>query len=200
MCCLTVCHMEHCELHISTLYCYLISPRFSEFLDCGNREPYSHSATTIICSLQRALEFTAVRVMSFSWIQNSLMPPSSLLLVSMLLETLPVWCDILVNGSTNFHHDTGSFLLKLRVFFLISQKFLILWNRTTSGLVNIFQILLTFRHHVYRTGVPLLSRERFLYIESTNMFHYNVFETCCTISIYSSTKWHVFHNVTIFGL
>ena len=28
---------------------------------------------------------------------------------------------------------------------------------------------------LYRTGVSLLSRERFLYIYSTNIFHYRIF-------------------------
>jgi len=42
-----------------------------------------------------------------------------------------------------------------------------------------------------------LSSWDILYIKSTNT--YNFFETYCTISVYSSTKCRVVHNIIFFG-
>ena len=46
-------------------------------------------------------------------------------------------------------------------------------------------------HPIYRTGVPLVPRERFLYIYSTNIFNY-IFRLSLTIFVYSSPKCRVF--------
>jgi len=53
-------------------------------------------------------------------------------------------------------------------------------------------------HPLYRTGVLLLSREHFYIFNQQIYFIIYFFETCCTISIYPSTKCRVFHNVTFF--
>jgi len=42
---------------------------------------------------------------------------------------------------------------------------------------------------LYSTGVSLLSRERFLYISSTNIFHYLIFVWTCIIDCRPATSW-----------
>jgi hypothetical protein len=53
-------------------------------------------------------------------------------------------------------------------------------------------------HPIYRTGIPLLSRERF-YTFVQQIYFIIFFETCYRISVYSTTICRTFHNVTFFG-
>ena len=50
---------------------------------------------------------------------------------------------------------------------------------------------------IYRMGVKLPSRCPILYL--FNKYSYWIFQTCCIISIFSSSKCHLFHNATLFG-
>jgi hypothetical protein len=105
-------------------------PRFSGFLDCGNWEPYSPTVTTGSCALQPTLEFTAVHVMLFSWMQNSIMSPSGLfwyvrcLKLSELVSThfLIVWLISIV--VRKFPLEAGSFFFnKSNISCVLEQKY-----------------------------------------------------------------------------
>jgi hypothetical protein len=51
---------------------------------------------------------------------------------------------------------------------------------------------------IYRTGTPLPSKNPILCI-FFNKYPYRIFQTCCTHSVFFSSKCHSFHNATFFG-
>ena len=52
-------------------------------------------------------------------------------------------------------------------------------------------------HPIYRMGVKFPSRFPILYL--FNKYPYRIFQTCCIISIFFSSKCRLFHNATLFG-
>ena len=75
-----------------------------------------------------------------------------------------------------------------------------LWRLYCHLQQNTIRFILTFRNlasYIYRTGVKLPFRCPILYL--FNKYPYWMFLTCCIISIFSSSKCHLFHNATLFG-